>query len=318
MSRNFNRQRVYGLTIKQWLVLAGIVLSVVIFGCSFCYRFVRELISPTNQTNNTAPENSNRGRKRQPDSTKPTNALSVAEATERYLKFGNPNNANQSDSNNFLMVNPYFALSYNRQRGTANWVAWTISPSDLGDFQRQNDFRPDDRLPKGWARITTGDYTGSGFDRGHLCPSADRTSSAEANSATFLMTNIAPQTGDLNRGVWERLESYSRDLVKQGNELYVIAGLYGEKGKIKNKITIPSGFWKIVVVLPEGIDNFAAVTPENRIIAVDMPNVSGVMNDDWRKYRITVRQIEQKTGLNLLSNLPASAQNALKNKQDNQ
>lgn len=318
MSRNFNRQRIYGLTVKQWTILAGIILAVAVFGCSFCYRFVRDRVSPPNNQANTATQNANRGKRRSPNSTKPAGSLSVQEATERYLKFGNPSNASTSDANNFLMVNSEFALSYNRSRGTANWVAWTISESDFGAAERANDFRPDDRLPKEWARISTNDYTGSGFDRGHLCPSADRTSSPEANSATFLMTNIAPQTGDLNRGVWERLESYSRELVRQGNELYVIAGMYGEGRRIKNKITVPNGFWKIILVLPEGIDNFASITPETRVIAVDMPNINGVMNDDWRKYRTTVRNLEQKTGLNLLSNLPPNVQGALEAKQDNQ
>jgi endonuclease G len=73
-------------------------------------------------------------------------------------------------------------------------------------------FRPDDRLPKDWPRVTPSDYTGSGFDRGHMSPNADRYGSREAADATFLMTNITPQTGDLNRGPWQKLEAYLRTL----------------------------------------------------------------------------------------------------------
>jgi endonuclease G, mitochondrial len=314
--RTTNRTKIYGLTLRQWATLAVIIIAVVGFGCSFCYNFVRDRFAPVNQTANQtqpAPANSNRRQKRQPSGT----ALNTEQAAERYLKFGNPGNAAQSDANNLLMVNPYFALSYNRGRGTANWVAWTLMEADMGEVDRSNDFRSDDRLPKGFARIATNDYTGSGFDRGHLAPSADRTATREANSATFLMTNIAPQTGDLNRGVWENLESYSRKLAREGNDLYIIAGMYGGNGRIKNKITIPTNFWKIILVLPEGVENIAAVTPETRIIAVDMPNINGVKNDDWRKYRTTIRNIEQKTGLNLLSNLPVNVQNTLETKMDN-
>jgi endonuclease G len=106
--------------------------------------------------------------------------------------------------------------------------------------------------------------------------------------------------------------------VRQGNEVYVIAGVYGEKGKIKGKVTIPSNNWKAIVVLPNGVDDAANTTADARVIAVDMPNINGVKDDDWRKYRTTVRNIEQKTGLNLLSNLPVNVQNSLKTKMDSQ
>lgn len=76
--------------------------------------------------------------------------------------------------------------------GHANWVAWELTKVDFGTSDRQDDFRPDPYLPAGWYRGKTSDYTGSGFDRGHLCPSADRTFTLEDNSATFLMTNIIP------------------------------------------------------------------------------------------------------------------------------
>lgn len=317
MAKRTNRTKIYGLTIKQWTILAVLIIAVVGFGCSFCYNFIRNRISPANETaNQTQPApNANRKQKRQPSS---ASTLNTEQAAERYLKFGNPGNAAQSDANNFLMVNSQFALSYNRQRGTANWVAWTLTEADMGDVDRANDFRPDDRLPKGFYRVANNDYTGSGFDRGHLAPSADRTATREANSATFLMTNIAPQTGDLNRGVWERLESETRKIARQGNDLYIIAGVSGETGRIKNKISIPASYWKVIVVLPDGIDEVSSVNENARIIAVEMPNTNGIKNDDWRKYRTTVRNIEQKTGLNLLSNLPPNVQNVLETKMDSQ
>lgn len=319
MANNSNRRRIYGFTMRQWIMLAGVVIAVVVFGCSFCYKFVRDRVAPINENANVAqPENNNRGKKRSPGTTKPASSLSIQEATERYLRLGNPSNATQTDANNFLMVNSQYALSYNRLRGTANWVAWTVTSADFGAADRANDFRQDDRLPNGFYRVATNDYTGSGYDRGHLCPSADRTGSPEANSATFLMTNIAPQTGDLNRNAWGNLENYSRDLVRQGNELYIVAGLYGAKGKIKGKVTIPTNFWKIIVVLPNGVDDVANTTADARVIAVEMPNINGIKNEDWRKYRTTVRNIEQKTNLNLLSNLPPNVQNALESKIDNQ
>ena len=94
----------------------------------------------------------------------------------------------------------------------------------LGSAPRQNNFRADPALPQGWYRVTTSSYTGSGFDRGHNTPSADRTKSEEDNSATFLMMNIIPQAPKNNQETWANLEDYTRDLVGDGMEVYVVMG----------------------------------------------------------------------------------------------
>jgi endonuclease G len=267
----------------------------------------------TDKTETTAPPPAPPGRKPNAPIT------NIEEAQRTYLAFGNPSNATQSASNadNYLMVNNAYALSYNNSRGAANWVAWRISASDFGEAERQNDFRPDPNLPKNFTRITPADYTGSGFDRGHLCPSADRSSSPEVNSQTFYMTNMIPQTPDLNRNVWNDFETYSRDLVKKsGVDLYVVAGCYGEKGKLKKKISVPTNCWKIITAVPAGAD-FSAVNEATPVTAVDMPNAPNLGKTDWRKFRTTVRAIEQKTNLNLLSNLPQNVQDALETRVDN-
>ncbi|MCV4784831.1 DNA/RNA non-specific endonuclease, partial [Escherichia coli] len=82
----------------------------------------------------------------------------------------------------------------------------------------------DTSLPNGWYQVTSQDYSGSGYDRGHMCPSGDRTNSVENNSATFLMTNMVPQLAANNQGPWEDFESYCRTLASQGNELYIFSG----------------------------------------------------------------------------------------------
>jgi endonuclease G len=128
---------------------------------------------------------------------------------------------------------------------------------------------------------------------------------------------MIPQTGDLNRNPWEELETYSRNLVKRGNvDLYVVAGVYGEKGRLKKKVAIPTNNWKIIVAVPEGA-GISAINENTHVIAVDMPNTTGIAGDDWRKYRTTVRSIEQKTGYNFLSNLPQNLQDALETKTEN-
>jgi endonuclease G len=73
-------------------------------------------------------------------------------------------------------------------------VSWHLSSSWLGSAARQNDFRADTTLPSGWYQVQATDYSGSGFDRGHMCPSADRTITVTDNSATSWMTNGLPIT----------------------------------------------------------------------------------------------------------------------------
>lgn len=246
----------------------------------------------------------------------PAKPSDPAEAKKIYLAPGNPSGADTRDRDNFLVVNTAFALSYNNTKGTPNWVAWRITQGDLGEVERQNDFRPDPNLPSGFKHITPSDYSGSGFDRGHLCPSGDRSSDPETNSETFLMSNIAPQTGDLNRFAWEKLEAYGRTLVRRGHvDLFVIAGVYGENGRVNRKITIPTNFWKIIVAVPEG-EGIDSVNEQSHIIAVDMPNAIGISQDNWRKYRTSVRAIEQRTGYDFFSALPQQLQDALETRVD--
>jgi endonuclease G len=267
-------------------------------------RFWKTETNKSKQTSENRPQNSSA-------------QISNEEAKQIHLALGNPSDAG-TDPNNYLLINGYFALSYNRGKTIPNWVAWRISGADLGQLPRPNPdpFRPDDRLPKDWKRATPSDYTGSGFDRGHLCPSADRSASAEGMTATFVMTNMVPQTPDLNREVWSRLEDYLRKLVKSGNDVYVIAGTYGNKGKLKNKVFVPTNDWKIAVVIPAG-SVISAIGENTRVIAVDMPNVDGIENEAWQKFRTTVREIEKKTNYNFLTALPQNLQDTLENKKDN-
>jgi endonuclease G len=171
----------------------------------------------------------------------------------RNLLLGNPSNAAPSTANtdNYLMVKPQYVLSYNSKTHTANWVSWQLNRSWIGTADRQDNFRPDDALPAAWYKVRPTDYTGSGYDRGHITPSADRTRNEADNSATFLMSNMMPQVPELNRGVWGDLEEYCRELVQQGKELYIVAGPVGRKGSIgrKEKIAVPAKNWKVIVVL---------------------------------------------------------------------
>jgi len=250
-------------------------------------------------------------------------------ATSVHLTMGNPSGAqlNSSFSNNYLMVKPEYALSYNNSILSANWVSWQLKSSWLGSAPRQDNFRADTTLPPGWYQVVTGNYTGSGFDRGHMTPSADRTNTVTSNSATFLMTNIVPQAPDNNQGPWARLEDYERTLVGQGKDLYIMSGGYGScgTGSAGTKCALPLGngqsigiysrLWKVIVVVNPGC-GVSCVTTSTRVIAVDMPNTQGIRSVNWGNYRVTVDSIESKTGFNLLSLVSSSIQSVIESKVD--
>lgn len=236
------------------------------------------------------------------------------------LLLGNPSNAAPiaSSANNYLMVKSQYTMSYNNKTHTANWVSWQLNRSWIGSADRQDNFRPDDLLPASWYKVRPGDYTGSGYDRGHIAPSADRTRNEADNSATFLMSNMMPQVPELNRGVWGDLEDYSRSLVQAGKELYIVAGPVGSKGAIgkKEKITVPAKTWKVIFVLDK--PGLSGVTANTRAIAVIMPNDASVKGKGWKSFRVSVKQVEKDTGLNFLSNVPPQIQQTVENKVDSQ
>lgn len=241
-------------------------------------------------------------------------------APSEHLTMGNPSNAvtNVNQPNNYLMEKPQYSLSYSRDNGGPNWVSWHLDTSWLGSTPRQDDFRADTTLPTGWYRVQATDYSGSGFDRGHMCPSADRTVSVTANSATFLMTNMIPQLPANNQGVWANLESYSRTLVSQGNELYIISGGHGLQFFIANgHVAVPAQTWKVIIVLPVGSNDVSRVTTATRTIAVVMPN-SGSIGSDWRAYRVSVDQVEAITGFDFFSNVSSGIQAVIEGRVDNQ
>ncbi|MBC7795556.1 MAG: DNA/RNA non-specific endonuclease [Pyrinomonadaceae bacterium] len=236
------------------------------------------------------------------------------------LALGNPSNAvtDVNQPSNYLMLKPQYSLSYNRDKGIPNWVAWHLDTSWLGSAPRQDDYRPDTALPSDWYRVMDNDYTGSGYTRGHMCPSGDRTSTIPDNSATFLMTNFVPQSAANNNGPWNNFELFCRGLVQSGNEVYIVTGGVGSAGTIAGgRINIPVSTWKVVLVLPNGDNDLQRINKLTRTIAIVVPN-QGAVNSDWRQYRTSVRQVERLTGYNFFSNVPRRVQALFKSRIDNQ
>jgi endonuclease G len=246
------------------------------------------------------------------------------------MLLGNPSGAtpDPANKNNYLMPKPYYALSYNNATGTPNWVSWRVTRADLGDAPRKRIFDPDSELPPGFYHVTSRDYSGSGFDRGHMCPHSDRAANEQMSFATFVMTNIIPQAPNVNQKAWADLEEYCREQVySRGDRLYVISGpagrggtgLNGPRETIANgKVTVPAECWKIVVEVPAsgGDDDLRKINTATRVIAVLMPNNNDSVGYGWANYRTTPAAIEQKTGLRFFDRLPPDVAEALRRKLD--
>jgi endonuclease G, mitochondrial len=237
---------------------------------------------------------------------------------------GLPSQATRFNANDYLIDRPQYVLSYNRSKAIPNWASWQLNSDWLGNRPRIP-FEPDNALPNGWEKVIPDDYTGSGFDRGHVVPAADRNKAAADSQAVFWMTNILPQAPDNNRGPWEQLESYCRDLVAQGKELYIVAGGAGEGGTGENgrknklsriSISVPASTWKVVLVSDRPGAGIAGITEQTRTIAVIMPNKQGIKNNDWRDYRVSVDQVEALTGYDFFSNIPQALQATIEAKTD--
>ncbi len=250
----------------------------------------------------------------------------VAVAGSPQMWLGNPSNA-AADPDNFLMVKPYFALSYDRDKGTPNWVSWRLTGADVGTSPRAPEFAPDLTLPPGFARITTGDYRGGGFDRGHMCPHGDRSADPDMSYATFVMTNVVPQAANLNQKAWDQEEEYCRDLARRGHRLYVIDGPAGRGGVGKfglrdtiagGRVVVPSDCWKVVLILDDdGTDpDPATITPDARVLTVDMPNDQNTVDESWSQYRTTPAEVERRTGLRFFDRLRPDVADALRQRLD--
>jgi DNA/RNA endonuclease G (NUC1) len=239
-----------------------------------------------------------------------------------HLAFGNPSNAvaDLQQSNNYLMEKPSFSLSYNKDKGTPNWVSWHLENDWTGSLPRNDTFRADPAVSPDWYRVQSTDYFASGFDRGHMTPNADRDNPASIplNQETFLMSNMVPQAPNNNQGPWADFENFLRTLLP-ANEVYIVAGPAGVGGSGDNgpantiangHVTVPAYTWKVALILPLGDNDISRVNASTRTIAVIMPN-NNTINSDWHAYLTTVDAVESLTGYDFFANVPDIVENSI-------
>ena len=181
--------------------------------------------------------------------------------TALQSQLGNPSGATAvaTATTNYLIPRAQYTLAYNNTTREPNWVSWNLTTADVGSSGRSDNFFQDTTLPTGFYQVLTTDYSGSGFDRGHMCPSGDRTITAADNEVTFFMSNMIPQAPDNNQGVWANFESECRTLAAAGNEVLIISGPSGFSGTtIASGVAVAGYTWKIAVVVPNGAQSYAS------------------------------------------------------------
>ncbi len=202
-----------------------------------------------------------------------------------------------------LLKREGYYVSYNKERRVPNWVAWRLTADHTSGKHHRGEqmFAEDMEVPS--PRATDSDYSGSGYDRGHLCPSGDNKWSAKAQTESFLFTNVCPQNHELNKGDWNDLEQQCRYWAKRQGTLYIVAGPVFYKGVRKtktigrNKVAVPDAFFK--VLLADG--------RKAKAIGFVYPN-KGEQND-MTHYVKSVDEIERITGFDFFPMLDDRVEN---------
>lgn len=182
----------------------------------------------------------------------------------------------------------WFTLAYDENHEQAVWTVHELTRDRLNEnwAERPQTFMPDPAVRTESA--TPRDYSGSGYDRGHLVPAADMAFNAEAINESFYMSNISPQARTFNGGIWRELEENARDWARKFNHLYVVTGpvltrpALGQIGF--SKVTVPAAYYKVLLA-PE----------QRRAIAFIMPNQ--VSDRPVMAYATSIDAVEELTGL---------------------
>jgi endonuclease G len=170
------------------------------------------------------------------------------------------------------------------------YVAYTLLPQNaLGCFPRTNAFVADQSLNGTGPRPD--DYAGTGYDKGHAAPDGDLSWSQQVEYESFLMTNMYPQHGSLNRGIWKLLETAVRAWAVQQNRAFTIyvGAFYGAGDPtIGNGVIVPHGYYKIVIDQQTGA-----------IAGWAFPHTKPYVNlgNDLTKFRLPIAQIEKTAGV---------------------
>lgn len=196
-----------------------------------------------------------------------------------------------ADTQTVLLDHKYFQILYSKKHRLPMWVEYTATKENIkGPGKRRDNFHSDEQLVQiGIAPVDKTDFPGSKFDRGHMAPAADFKQSQAATDETFVMSNMAPQTANLNRRAWQKLESRVRKWICGEGKVTVITGPILKDGlpQLAKGITIPERFFKVVYDETPPLKAIAFIYSQQDI------------GDPYLKRIVSVGDVEKETGLHL-------------------
>lgn len=143
----------------------------------------------------------------------------------------------------------HFYSVYDLQTQCPQQVGWTVTPSDLGNTNREPSWTFVQDVPHPLATGNHYDYSRTGYDRGHMCPAQDRSRDLLAMRSTFVMSNIAPQAPSLNRGPWKKTEILCRNAAILYDSVQVLAvPIFLNRDTTflgSHRLAVPHAFFKV-------------------------------------------------------------------------
>lgn len=214
---------------------------------------------------------------------------------------------NSPKSNVLQLKKTAFDINYRTDLKIAESVTYSLNSNKLRDcFTRSNSFKPDPSLSVDDSAKMS-DYQGSGYDRGHLVPAGDNKWNEQAMKESFYLSNITPQAGSLNRGIWKVLEDKVRAWASKATELWVASGpdtqsIQGYLGE--SHVAIPNAFYKVLV---------KKVGDQLSGIGFYLYQTS---RGDLQSYSSSIQAIERTTGLSFFDQFTPAEQQKFKSNSD--
>ena len=199
-----------------------------------------------------------------------------------------------------------FANTYNTGSGDVT----RYRPDNNETLTPTSQYPNDPELPAEY-QFTVDPYKSTGYDHGHIVPSADRQKHTEANYQTFFLTNMQPQNNNFNAGIWADMEQQLRLWAAGYDTLYVCKGgtidraeyIKAYLGSGANKIPIPKYFF--MAVLAKKGNDFKATG-----FWIDQDNHP---SSNLKYYAVTIQTLQSHTGIDFFCNLPDDIENTVEN-----
>lgn len=200
-----------------------------------------------------------------------------------------------ASSTDVIITHTGYSLLYSEANEQANWVAYELTKDETNRvFDRTDKFIPDPLVKTGTANDN--DYSGSGYDRGHLAPAADMGWSSSSMAESFYYSNMSPQLPAFNRGIWKKLEEQVRTWAIEYNSVSIVTGPVlssGLKSIGPDKVSVPNYYYKVVLDYNE---------PDIKGIGFILPNSGST--EPLQSFAVSIDSVERFTGIDFYPALP--------------